>query len=65
LSEKRIISVYFEAGGYFAYYISSKDVTCLLQDNTSEKSVNYYNVVDNNDQDIVQHRFDWIATIGI
>ena len=64
ISKKRGISIYFEAGGYFAYYISSKDVTFLLYDDTLEKSVHTYNNVDNNDKGIDTWRFDWGATIG-
>ena len=65
LSEKKRISLYFEAGGYFAYYISSKWVDILYYDDTSEKSVLNLNMIDENYQNIglEMHRFDWGATI--
>ena len=64
LSKKNRVSIYFEAGGYFAYYISTKYVTYLLYDETSEKTVTNSDIVDINVQGIVIYRFDWGATVG-
>jgi len=64
VSKRNNISMYFELGGYFAYYIITREVARLYYNNSSEKSISYYNEVDNHDTFVVHHRFDWGATIG-
>ena len=67
LNKKNLWSVYFELGGYFALYLTSKRVweTTSLYSNNYQ-GVDYYDEVSEYSSGIViVHRFDWGGTAGL
>jgi hypothetical protein len=66
LNKKNLWSVYFELGGYFAFYLTSKRVLETTSLYSNDHWIEYYDEISRDGTGIVTiHRFDWGGNAGL